>query len=99
MLVVDEDYQHYGLSGELPAIVLEEGISFKYERVCTTQTILYSRKMEDEILPNTKRILVAAPGISLSLLNAMLQSRRRIFGKQLEWYVGEKIGYFRGKQL
>ena len=63
MLVVDEDYKHYGLSGELAAIVLEEGISFKYERVCTSQTIPYSRKMEDEILPNTERILTAAKKI------------------------------------
>ncbi len=60
MLVVDEDYQHHGLSGELAAIVLEERISFKYERVCTTQTIPYSRRMEDEVLPNTERILEAA---------------------------------------
>lgn len=63
MLVVDEDYQHYGLSGELAAVVLEEGLSFKYERVCTTQTIPYSREMEDEVLPNTKRILAAAKKI------------------------------------
>jgi pyruvate dehydrogenase E1 component beta subunit len=63
MLIVDEDYQHYGLSGELAAIVLEEGISFKYKRVCTTQTIPYSRKMEDEVLPNTERILEAAKKI------------------------------------
>ena len=63
MLVVDEDYRHYGLSGELAAMVLEEGISFKYERVCTTKTIPYSRKMEDEILPNTERILAAAKKI------------------------------------
>ncbi len=63
MLVVDEDYQRCGLSGELAAIVLEEGMSFKYERVCTAQTIPYSRKMEDEILPNTERILAAAKKI------------------------------------
>lgn len=60
LLVVDEDYQHFGLSGELAAVVLEEGISFKYDRVCTAQTIPYSRKMEDKILPNSKRILAAA---------------------------------------
>lgn len=63
MLVVDEDYRHYGLSGELAAVVLEEGLPFKYERVCTTQTIPYSREMEDEVLPNTKRILAAAKKI------------------------------------
>jgi pyruvate/2-oxoglutarate/acetoin dehydrogenase E1 component len=63
MLVVDEDYQHFGLSGELAAIVLEERLSFKYERVCTAQTIPYSRKMEDEVLPSTERILTAAKKI------------------------------------
>lgn len=63
MLVVDEDYQYCGLSGELAAIALEEGLSFKYERVCTTQTIPYSRKREDEVLPNTERILSAAKKI------------------------------------
>jgi pyruvate/2-oxoglutarate/acetoin dehydrogenase E1 component len=60
MLVVDEDYKHFGLSGELAAIALEEGILFKYSRVCTEQTIPFSRRLEDEILPNTKRILEAA---------------------------------------
>ena len=30
MLALDEDYQGFGLSGELAAIVLEAGISFKY---------------------------------------------------------------------
>jgi pyruvate dehydrogenase E1 component beta subunit len=63
MLVVDEDYKHYGLSGELAAVGLEEGISFKYERVCTAQTIPYAKEIEDEVLPNTKRILAAAKKI------------------------------------
>lgn len=57
MLVVDEDYEAFGLSGELAAIVLEEGITFKYARVCTQDTIPYSRKLEDEVLPNTKKIV------------------------------------------
>ena len=60
MLVVDEDYKHFGLSGELAAIALEEGIPFKFSRVCTEQTIPFSRRLEDEILPNTKKILEAA---------------------------------------
>lgn len=56
LLVVDEDYQNFGLSGELAAIGLESGLSFKYGRVCTKGTIPYSRTLEDKILPNKKRI-------------------------------------------
>lgn len=60
MLVVDEDYQRFGLSGELAAAVLEAGISPRYARVCTQATIPYARDLEDQMLPNTKRILAAA---------------------------------------
>jgi pyruvate/2-oxoglutarate/acetoin dehydrogenase E1 component len=60
MLVVDEDYQGFGLSGELSAIALEKGLSFAYRRVCTQGTIPFSREMEDQVLPNTQRILAAA---------------------------------------
>jgi pyruvate dehydrogenase E1 component beta subunit len=56
LLVIDEDYQDFGLSGELAAICLDSGLTFKFARVCTTGTIPYSRKLEDQILPNTKRI-------------------------------------------
>jgi pyruvate dehydrogenase E1 component beta subunit len=56
LLVVDEDYEGFGLSGELAAVVLEAGISFKYARVCTEGTIPYARHLEDQILPNTERI-------------------------------------------
>ena len=56
LLVVDEDYEAFGLSGELAAVVLEAGVSFKYARVCTRTTIPYARHLEDQILPNTRRI-------------------------------------------
>ncbi len=56
LLVVDEDYEAFGLSGELSAIVLEGGISCKYARVCTQTTIPYARHLEDEVLPNRERI-------------------------------------------
>jgi acetoin:2,6-dichlorophenolindophenol oxidoreductase subunit beta len=56
LLVVDEDYEGFGLSGELAAVVLEAGISCKFARVCTQTTIPYARQMEDEILPNKQRI-------------------------------------------
>ena len=59
LLVVDEDYEGFGLSGELAAIALEAGIMFKYARVCTQTTIPYARDLEDETLPNVKRIITA----------------------------------------
>lgn len=59
LLVVDEDYEGFGLSGELGAVALEAGISFKYARVCTQTTIPYDRDREDQTLPNVKRIRAA----------------------------------------
>jgi pyruvate/2-oxoglutarate/acetoin dehydrogenase E1 component len=58
LLVVDEDYEGFGLSGELSAVVLEAGISCKYARVCTQTTIPYARHLEDQILPSSQRICV-----------------------------------------
>lgn len=60
ILVVDEDYKNFGLSGELAATVMEAGIPAKFRRVCTETTIPYSRRLEDETLPSTKKILEAA---------------------------------------
>ena len=56
LLAVDEDYEAFGLSGELAAVVLETDIPVKYARVCTQTTIPYARSMEDQILPNVERI-------------------------------------------
>ncbi len=60
LLAVDEDYRDYGLSGELAARVLEAGIQVKYGRVCTEDTIPYSRDLEDRTLPSTDRIVKSA---------------------------------------
>ncbi len=60
ILVVDEDYQRFGLSGELAALVLEAGLSVSFGRVCTEDTIPYSREKEQEALPNAERIVGAA---------------------------------------
>jgi pyruvate/2-oxoglutarate/acetoin dehydrogenase E1 component len=68
LLVVDEDYEGFGLSGELAAVVLEAGIPVSYARVCTQATIPYARSLEDQALPNVERIRLAAMSI--------LQSRR-----------------------
>lgn len=59
LLVVDEDYEGFGLSGELAAVVLEAGIPFQYARVCTRTSIPYARELEDATLPNVKRIVAA----------------------------------------
>jgi pyruvate dehydrogenase E1 component beta subunit len=59
LLVVDEDYEGFGLSGELAAIVLEAGVSAQFDRVCTRETIPYARDLEDQILPNVQRIVDA----------------------------------------
>ncbi len=60
LLVVDEDYRDFGLSGELAARILEARIPVKYERVCTAKTIPYNRELEDQTLPNTKMIVEKA---------------------------------------
>jgi acetoin:2,6-dichlorophenolindophenol oxidoreductase subunit beta len=60
LLVVDEDYRNFGLSGELAARMLESGLSAKFARVCTEETIPYNRELEDKTLPNTGRIVEAA---------------------------------------
>ena len=59
LLVVDEDYESFGLSGELAAVVMEAGIPVKFARVCTQTTIPYARSMEDRVLPNVDRICTA----------------------------------------
>ena len=60
LLVIDEDYEGFGLSGELAALVLEAGLPFKYARVCTQTTIPYARRLEDQTLPSVTRIVEAA---------------------------------------
>ena len=59
LLVVDEDYEGFGLSGELAAVVLEAGIPCKYARICTQTTIPFVRRLEDATLPNVARIVAA----------------------------------------
>ncbi|HSM12545.1 MAG TPA: transketolase C-terminal domain-containing protein [Thermoanaerobaculia bacterium] len=60
LLVVDEDYRDFGLSGELAATLLEAGIPCRYARVAVETTIPYATERERETLPSVKRILAAA---------------------------------------
>ena len=57
LVVVDEDYKQFGLTGEIAASLLERGIKFDFGRVATEGTIPFSRSLEDQALPNVERIL------------------------------------------
>ena len=63
LLVVDEDYKPFGLTGEVAALLSEHGVAFKFRRVATEGTIPYFRTLEDQVLPNVDRILKAAEEI------------------------------------
>jgi pyruvate dehydrogenase E1 component beta subunit len=60
VVVVDEDYLRGGLSGEIAAVIAEAGISARFARVTTEETIPYARHLEDAALPNIGRIVAAA---------------------------------------
>jgi pyruvate/2-oxoglutarate/acetoin dehydrogenase E1 component len=60
LLVVDEDYAAFGLSGEIAAVVLEAGLLPRYARVCLEETLPYARQLEAAALPNVERIVDAA---------------------------------------
>jgi len=63
LVVVDEDYRDFGLSGELAAILMEAGITAKYARVGVEDTIPYDPRRELAALPNVDRIVTAAGGL------------------------------------
>jgi pyruvate dehydrogenase E1 component beta subunit len=66
LLVVDEDYREFGLSGELAAVALEAGLTPRYERVCVDTTLPYARDREAAALPNVPRIIAAAKALVAS---------------------------------
>ncbi len=59
LIVVDEDYMQFGLSGEVCAVLMERELEFKYARVCTETTIPFNRDLEDMTLPSVQRIVNA----------------------------------------
>lgn len=65
LLIVDEDYKQFGLSGEIAALVLENSIRFKFGRVCPENTIPYSHDLEMQVIPGIQKIAESA----LKLLN------------------------------
>ena len=60
ILVVDEDYRRYGLSGEIAAVLMEADINCRFRRVCTAETVPFDRRREDRVLPNVGRIVTQA---------------------------------------
>jgi pyruvate dehydrogenase E1 component beta subunit len=42
LIVVDEDYEQFGLSGEICAVLSENDITFNYRRVCTKTIIPFT---------------------------------------------------------
>jgi len=56
VLVVDEDYEAFGLSGEISAVLAEEGLTVRFGRVAVRSTIPYARPLEEDALPNAGRI-------------------------------------------
>jgi acetoin:2,6-dichlorophenolindophenol oxidoreductase subunit beta len=69
LVVADEDYQSYGVSGEVIASVVERDptvLKAPARRVCVPDVpIPYSRAMEDHILPTTARIADAARSLCI----------------------------------
>jgi pyruvate dehydrogenase E1 component beta subunit len=63
VLVVDEDYRGFGLSGEIAALLLEAGLTPAFARVCVGDTLPYARDAELRALPNVPRIVDAAEGL------------------------------------
>ncbi|MCL5973438.1 MAG: alpha-ketoacid dehydrogenase subunit beta [Ferrimicrobium sp.] len=63
LVVVDEDYQSFGLSGEIAAIIAEEDprlLRCPMKRVCVPDTpIPYARSLEQATLPTPTRIAAA----------------------------------------
>ena len=55
LLVVDEDYRDFGLSGELAATLLEAGLQSHFARVCVESTIPFDQRRERHALPNVDR--------------------------------------------
>jgi pyruvate dehydrogenase E1 component beta subunit len=64
LLVVDEDYREFGLSGEVAAAALEAGLAPRYARVCVEDTLPYARHLEEAALPNVARVVAAARALA-----------------------------------
>jgi pyruvate/2-oxoglutarate/acetoin dehydrogenase E1 component len=60
VVVIDEDYIRAGLTGEVAAVLAEEGVAARFARVAVESTIPFARDLERKALPNVGRIIEAA---------------------------------------
>lgn len=60
VLVVDEDYLRFGLSGEIAAVIAEAGVTARFARVAPSDTLPYSHVREVDALPSVSSTLRAA---------------------------------------
>jgi acetoin:2,6-dichlorophenolindophenol oxidoreductase subunit beta len=56
VVVVDEDYETAGLTGEVAAVLAEAGVQRPFRRVAVAGVIPYARRLEEQALPNVQRI-------------------------------------------
>ncbi|MCT4563809.1 MAG: alpha-ketoacid dehydrogenase subunit beta [Maledivibacter sp.] len=67
LLIVDEDYLSYGMSGEIAAVVAEEALDYldaPIKRLAVPNVpIPFSKPMEDYVLPNARKIVEAVKGV------------------------------------
>jgi pyruvate dehydrogenase E1 component beta subunit len=63
VVVIDEDYVRAGLTGEIAAVLAENGAPVRYARVAVEETIPFTRDLEAETLPNANRIARAAKSL------------------------------------
>jgi pyruvate dehydrogenase E1 component beta subunit len=60
VLVVDEDYRRGGLSGEIAAVLAENGVTTRFARVTCEGTIPYARALEERTLPSVPSLMAEA---------------------------------------
>jgi pyruvate/2-oxoglutarate/acetoin dehydrogenase E1 component len=60
VLVVDEDYRAFGLSGEIAATLMEAAMKVDFARVATQETIPFQIDRAHAALPNAHRIAEAS---------------------------------------
>lgn len=56
VVIVDEDYTYFGLTGEIAAVLAEHDVNYRFRRVGTEQTIPFNHQRELRVLPNRERI-------------------------------------------
>jgi pyruvate dehydrogenase E1 component beta subunit len=66
VVAVDEDYLRGGLTGEIAAILIEDGVICNYRRVAVESTIPFAPDLEQAALPNVPRILAACRELTTS---------------------------------